>query len=272
MLIKCPECGEQISDQVEACPKCGIPNPAARAALSNQEQKGHRRRKLFRAVAIVLALFVLTAGGTVIYLWRFSVQHDILSYEVGPVTGTSKITQQHFVNVVKGVVRDWNKAAGKTIMWGLPFGRTVQISLSTDQSIKDYGPEIALLETAALEAKAYYDLILDRSKATGPGFHAVMLPSIVDDMNRTADDLAAARVSKDTNINGWKPLATALASSETSLAIINYIDDADLRALLSHALGHVLGLSHSSGDNVMNNSGRSTTITEDLAVEAAAGH
>ena len=25
-LIKCPECGREISDQAKACPNCGIPN------------------------------------------------------------------------------------------------------------------------------------------------------------------------------------------------------------------------------------------------------
>jgi len=24
-LIKCPECGKQISDQAESCPSCGLP-------------------------------------------------------------------------------------------------------------------------------------------------------------------------------------------------------------------------------------------------------
>ena len=134
MLIRCPECGEQISDQVETCPKCGMPNPAARLGLSQQERKGHRRRKLLRAVAVVLAVLILAAGGTVLYLWRFSVQHDIVRYVIGPVTGTSKISQQHVANAVRSVAEEWNDAASKTVptipaaalVFSLSMGRMVR--------------------------------------------------------------------------------------------------------------------------------------------------
>ena len=44
-LIKCPECGKQISDQAEACPKCGCPIepktycPECKKEISTDEAK-----------------------------------------------------------------------------------------------------------------------------------------------------------------------------------------------------------------------------------------
>lgn len=295
MLIKCPECGEQISDLVETCPKCGIPNPAARVALSQRERKGHRRRKLLRAVAVVLALLILAAGGTALYLWRFSVQHDIVRYVIGPVMGTSKISQQHFANVVRSVAEEWNHAAGKTILWNLPFGRPLYVSLNTDKGpAEDYVTKLARLdketseawatETAATEKVIAYELlhpsVLDAmgnlNKAspfwpTDQGLIREML-RLTNQWNDLVDESTAVREKnnlKDTHIQE-EPLASGAPG--TFVWVTAYVDDADLPALLLHAFGHTLGLTHSSGDNVMSATGRSTTITNDLAAEAAAGH
>lgn len=295
MLIKCPECGEQISDQVEACPKCGIPNPAARAALSRQQQKGLRRRRLLRSVAIALALLILAAGGTALYFWRFSVQHDIVRCVVGPVTGTTGITQQRFANVVESVAEEWNRAAGKTVLWSLPFGRRFDVSLNTDKGpAEDYVTKLARLQKQASEADAaseaasnaeaayrslhpsVYDTAGNLNKASPfwPTYQRLLrkwLDSITQ-WDGLLDESQATREKnslKDTHILGERSVSGAPG---TSVFITAYVDDADLRALLLHAFGHRLGLAHSSGDDVMSGTGRSTTITKELAAEVAAGH
>lgn len=47
-LIKCPECGKEISDQAGACPNCGFPigqsAPAQEPAQQEEEKKGFFKR------------------------------------------------------------------------------------------------------------------------------------------------------------------------------------------------------------------------------------
>jgi uncharacterized OB-fold protein len=53
MLIRCPECGKEISDKVEACPNCGAPQPALERTSMLVRQSVTRRR-VVRVVAAVL--------------------------------------------------------------------------------------------------------------------------------------------------------------------------------------------------------------------------
>lgn len=292
MLIKCPECGEQISDQVEVCPKCGIPNPAARAALSHQQQKGHRRRALLRAVSVFLALLVLAAGGTALCLWRYAVRHDIVRYEVGLVTGTTKISQQHFANVVRSVAEEWNHAADKTVLWTLPFGRTVRISLAPDKGL-DYYAQIAKLWKEKNAADAAWEKASDECTVWAERYDAATSTAerdsyVVPNLRRWSIEqdtaqkkrlalwdqihvLDAKNDCKETYVVGLSAVPP-LSAAGASITITAYVDDTDLRALLLYATGRALGLGYSTGGDVMSATGRSTTITKDLAAEAAAGH
>jgi hypothetical protein len=231
----------------------------------------------------------------VLYLWRYAVRHDIIYYEVGPVTGTSKISQQHFANVVRSAADEWNNAAGKTVLWNVPLGRHFHVSLSADgDPIKGYWADLAGLEKeaseveAAREAKssemrAYSSLHPTVFDAAGnfneaspfwPTYYELLLSrmALLARSTNLRDRIQAAmeRISlKDTYIRE-APLASG--GSGTSVSITAYVDDADLRALLLHAFGHALGLTHSPGVDAMSATGRSTTITQDLAAEASAGH
>lgn len=58
-LVKCAECGNEVSTSAASCPKCGAPSPTV-AALQQQMQQRHQRAKPWRlgsAAAIVLGLF-----------------------------------------------------------------------------------------------------------------------------------------------------------------------------------------------------------------------
>lgn len=63
-LIRCSECGKQISSLAAACPSCGAPNPAGAPAAPDQTHAGTRNRasthrwrgKLLVAAAIFLAI------------------------------------------------------------------------------------------------------------------------------------------------------------------------------------------------------------------------
>lgn len=39
-LVECKECGEQISTQADACPKCGAPSPAQQLATAGKGLMG----------------------------------------------------------------------------------------------------------------------------------------------------------------------------------------------------------------------------------------
>lgn len=57
MLINCPECERQISDQAETCCHCGCPrNPLAQKIRHSDEPKRHAGRRRF---LIVLGIVVL---------------------------------------------------------------------------------------------------------------------------------------------------------------------------------------------------------------------
>lgn len=67
MLIKCVECGREISDQAAACPHCGIPLKTAAAAAPVEDPPHQPPAKPVRAKPIFLALAVIAlivADGT----------------------------------------------------------------------------------------------------------------------------------------------------------------------------------------------------------------
>jgi len=43
MLIKCPECGREMSDQASACPQCGCPNPALEPTWNAEAASSERQ-------------------------------------------------------------------------------------------------------------------------------------------------------------------------------------------------------------------------------------
>lgn len=57
-LIKCTECGKEISDDVSSCPNCGCPT-------NQQANKVFKNRK-FRIISIIASLLILVVIGTII--------------------------------------------------------------------------------------------------------------------------------------------------------------------------------------------------------------
>lgn len=56
MLINCPECGHQVSDQAETCPSCGI-------AIAKKKKRNKKRTRLIvLVVSLILAVTVVVAG------------------------------------------------------------------------------------------------------------------------------------------------------------------------------------------------------------------
>jgi DNA-directed RNA polymerase subunit RPC12/RpoP len=59
-LIKCAECGKEISDQAAACPNCG--NPVGMRAVTIQ--RTHKRWKIGIIIAVVLIFLGLAYLGS----------------------------------------------------------------------------------------------------------------------------------------------------------------------------------------------------------------
>lgn len=66
-MIKCRECGKEISDQAVACPGCGAPlsgNPEKARLLSEKVQNiENRRKKKSRGCLITIIIFFFIGGG-----------------------------------------------------------------------------------------------------------------------------------------------------------------------------------------------------------------
>jgi len=140
MLIRCPECGKRISDRVEVCPYCGIPQPAS-LRIAALKQRRVARRKAIRIIATVLTGVVLVAVIAFAALYRWPV-----SYEVGTVTGTESVSREDLVKAVDDAAGSWNSAAGRTVAWRLPLGRKVKFDVQVDASLQEYLTTLAGLK------------------------------------------------------------------------------------------------------------------------------
>ena len=87
-MIKCPECGKEISDTARSCPDCGWENSTIRGA----EIKSSRGRKLGTGV-IIFGVFVLLLS-------------LILEMTLGGGSGTneSKFIAVGFICIIAGIV------------------------------------------------------------------------------------------------------------------------------------------------------------------------
>lgn len=64
-LIKCPECGADISEKASVCPKCGCPLNIIKQLIFDKKIK--RKKIMVRVfVAIFSAIFILVTGGFVV--------------------------------------------------------------------------------------------------------------------------------------------------------------------------------------------------------------
>jgi len=70
-LIKCPECGIEVSDRAESCPKCAYPiagggtTQAHSGKIQTVEQtsKRYKRQQLLSLLLIIGSFFVVCVGG-----------------------------------------------------------------------------------------------------------------------------------------------------------------------------------------------------------------
>src|SRR5450756_930043 len=140
MLIKCPECGKQISDKVEACPNCGAPQPASLRTAA-MKQRRLMRRKAIRITATIVVVTIVAAATAFALLYRWPI-----SYELGAVTGTDTVSRVELEQILEQAAATWNLAAGRTVAWRVPLGRKVKFDIKFDKSLQQYLTTLAGLE------------------------------------------------------------------------------------------------------------------------------
>lgn len=57
-LIKCSECGKEISDKAVSCPHCGAPVGTSKASIKPQKKKGGKLKYILIIIFIVLAFSI----------------------------------------------------------------------------------------------------------------------------------------------------------------------------------------------------------------------
>ena len=72
MVINCPECGHQVSDQAATCPSCGI-------AIAKKTKKKKNVGRIVLVTSFVLAVIIVVAG---VYIYnRQEEQNELHAYE-----------------------------------------------------------------------------------------------------------------------------------------------------------------------------------------------
>lgn len=73
-LVKCPECGKDMSDRADACPGCGCPLPLAMrsgvVAPNRRSTEGLFLRVMNVMTGCLLTLFGLVAAVVLLSMWR----------------------------------------------------------------------------------------------------------------------------------------------------------------------------------------------------------
>lgn len=60
-LIKCSECGADISEKASACPKCGCPLAVTKQVISDAKKK--KRKKIFIFLTVALTIIIILLVG-----------------------------------------------------------------------------------------------------------------------------------------------------------------------------------------------------------------
>jgi uncharacterized membrane protein YvbJ len=67
-MTKCPECGTEVSDKAEKCPKCAYPisgqSSAEKVQIIEQTSKRLKKQMIFAILAMILGLIIAISSST----------------------------------------------------------------------------------------------------------------------------------------------------------------------------------------------------------------
>ena len=98
-LVKCKECGHEISDEALACPNCGFPQRNRHPSMSVSSQ----------LVVYAVSLFLPPFG--LWYVWKYLKQKDTKSKVIGIICLILTIISIIFtIRFIQGFINSFNEA------------------------------------------------------------------------------------------------------------------------------------------------------------------
>jgi hypothetical protein len=114
-MIKCPECGSDISNSAISCPKCGLPikkgqssgpimaKSEAKEILSSSEEKAYRKLIIWGValtIVIIIAVLIYRNNQSLINGWFFHNDHGLPSQ----LQADQYVPKVHTQNIVQGSI------------------------------------------------------------------------------------------------------------------------------------------------------------------------
>lgn len=93
MLIKCPECGHQVSDQAKTCPSCGV---EIAGKVGKRQQRKHHTAITIVVVSFVIALVVVLLG---LYFMKNQEQKNELHAYENAMKSTEVLVLENYLNM-----------------------------------------------------------------------------------------------------------------------------------------------------------------------------
>jgi len=146
-LVKCPDCGREVSDQAPSCPNCGRPMVAQRSAPQQQPKKSSSWLPgcLLLAFLGFCGLYVLGSNAT--DSSGPSLSNDLSSAST-PSTPKLEVTnwtwhREYGYAIVEGEVRNISGASMDNVTAVASFYGADQSFVSSDDALIDYRPLLA---------------------------------------------------------------------------------------------------------------------------------
>lgn len=251
---------------------------------------------------LVLFIVVATAGGGLYYQYQNTrpCAHPI-SYAIGTIDSRFGIASSALVADAKAAATIWNKAAGKTVLtYDQKAGMKINLIYDERQANSKLGSRIALQQADMDSARAVLDAAqaqftaeqdaynqtvgelnarggATRSEAETLNAQKASLNALADSINSQVRAFNASVASLNAVVAEFNRTAGRTFregeyvrdSAGERINIFEFVGATQLKRVLAHEFGHVLGLDHDGNSKSImyakNESGNLSPTTSDLA-------